>query len=55
MPSHIIYVSCNLATLARDLDALSDQYAVTSITGIDMFPQTEYIESVVTLVPRATL
>lgn len=44
-PTKIIYVSCNLATLARDLTKLSDSYSVDELIGVDMFPQTEYIET----------
>ncbi len=53
-PDHIIYVSCNLSTLARDLTALTADYKVAALVGLDMFPQTEYIEAVVSLVPRAS-
>jgi 23S rRNA (uracil1939-C5)-methyltransferase len=49
---YMIYVSCNLSTLARDLDALSQSYAVTQLAAFDMFPQTEYVETVAILLPR---
>ncbi len=45
----VIYVSCNPATLAKDLELLSEKYNVNSITPIDMFPQTPLIESVTIL------
>lgn len=47
-PSRIIYVSCNPATFARDLDKLDRQggYKTISIQPIDMFPQTFHVESV---------
>lgn len=45
-PSIIVYVSCNPATLARDLRRLSEAYEVSSVTPLDMFPQTAGIESV---------
>ena len=49
-PAHIIYVSCDPATLARDLKSLlSHGYIMQSITPLDMFPQTSHIESVVVL------
>jgi 23S rRNA (uracil1939-C5)-methyltransferase len=46
----MIYVSCDPATLARDLHALThERYKIDSITLVDMFPQTFHIESVVQL------
>ena len=42
----IIYVSCNPATLARNLEELSVKYNVNSITPIDMFPMTAHVECV---------
>ena len=46
----IIYVSCNPATLAKNLESLSSKYNVNSIVPIDMFPQTPLCEMVTTLV-----
>ena len=48
-PSEIIYVSCNPATLARDLGILSRAYRIESVTPLDMFPQTAEIEVAVPL------
>jgi 23S rRNA (uracil1939-C5)-methyltransferase len=48
-PAHVIYVSCNPATLARDLAGLKKSYAIDSITPLDMFPQTAEIEVAVHL------
>ena len=48
-PSVAIYVSCNAATLARDLAVLSERYEIQSITPLDMFPQTAEIEAVASL------
>ena len=45
-PTEIIYVSCNPATLARDLAALGPEYEILSVTPLDMFPQTAEIEAV---------
>ena len=46
----IVYVSCNPATLAKNLEVLSEKYAINSITPIDMFPQTPLVECVCQLV-----
>ena len=50
-PKEIIYVSCNPATLARDLVIIcgTDEYQLTDITPVDMFPHTHHIETVVRL------
>jgi len=48
-PGMIIAVSCNPATLARDLALLLDQYDVTAVQPFDMFPHTPHIECVVKL------
>ena len=45
-PSEVIYVSCNPATLARDLAAFGSAYELLSVTPLDMFPQTAEIEVV---------
>lgn len=43
----LVYVSCNPATQARDLDLLREVYKVEKIQPVDMFPQTHHVESVV--------
>src|SRR5437016_9268166 len=48
-PTTLIYVSCNPATLARDLKELHQKFLVESVTPLDMFPQTAEIEVVVHL------
>lgn len=48
----IIYVSCDPATLARDLETLSAAYRVSQVAWFNMFPRTARFESVVTLVRR---
>lgn len=45
----IVYVSCNVATQARDIHLLSEQYKVVKIQPVDMFPHTHHIECVVLL------
>jgi tRNA/tmRNA/rRNA uracil-C5-methylase (TrmA/RlmC/RlmD family) len=43
-PTTMIYVSCNPATLARDLKELQGKFTINSVTPLDMFPQTAEIE-----------
>ncbi len=45
----IIYVSCDVMTLARDLKLLNDKYEVLEITPVDMFPNTYHVECVCVL------
>ena len=45
-PKKIVYVSCNPATLARDIKMLQDKYVVTKVQPVDMFPYTSSIECV---------
>ena len=49
-PRKIIYVSCNPATQARDIQILSESYKVHRIQPVDMFPHTHHVENVVELV-----
>ena len=51
-PEKIVYVSCNPATQARDLSLLADQYAITDVQPVDMFPHTMHVENVAKLVRR---
>jgi 23S rRNA (uracil1939-C5)-methyltransferase len=44
-PTTLIYVSCNPATLARDLKELDGKFTINSVTPLDMFPQTAEIEA----------
>lgn len=49
-PPQLVYVSCDPATLARDLRLLTEHhYAIESIAAFDLFPQTHHIETVVRL------
>ena len=51
-PEKIVYVSCNSATQARDLALMDEQYKVTRVRPVDMFPQTHHVENVVLLEKR---
>lgn len=51
-PEKIVYVSCNPSTQARDLNLLTEKYAVEKIQAVDMFPQTSHIENVALLKRR---
>lgn len=48
-PKRLVYISCNPATLVRDLASFEDKYEIKSITPVDMFPFTSSIESVAVL------
>ena len=48
-PGRIVYVSCNPATLARDVKTLKEAYDIAEIQPVDMFPHTFHIESVARL------
>jgi 23S rRNA (uracil1939-C5)-methyltransferase len=48
-PERIVYVSCNPATMARDISMLKDAYQLIEVQPVDMFPHTYHIESVARL------
>jgi 23S rRNA (uracil1939-C5)-methyltransferase len=48
-PNRIIYISCNAATQARDLKILCENYQITAVQPVDMFPQTAHVENIVRL------
>ena len=53
-PARMIYVSCDPATLARDLKRLSDRYTLEGLRAFDLFPQTAHVETVAELSLRST-
>ncbi|WP_324028082.1 23S rRNA (uracil(1939)-C(5))-methyltransferase RlmD [Maribacter sp. BPC-D8] len=48
-PKKVVYVSCNSATQARDLELMKEMYDITKVQPVDMFPQTHHVENVVLL------
>jgi len=48
-PEQIVYVSCNSATQARDLELMKAQYNIIKSQAVDMFPQTHHVENIVLL------
>ena len=48
-PRRIVYVSCNPATQARDVELLGDAYSVIKIQPVDMFPHTHHVENIALL------
>jgi len=48
-PERIVYVSCNPATQARDVELLGSSYKVSKIQPVDMFPHTHHVENVALL------
>jgi 23S rRNA (uracil1939-C5)-methyltransferase len=48
----LVYVSCNPATQARDIEMLSDAYSLKKVQAVDMFPHTHHVESVALLIRK---
>ncbi len=51
-PNRIVYVSCDPATLSRDLNLLKDTYELKELTPVDMFPNTYHVECVCLLMKK---
>ncbi|MFW5804988.1 MAG: 23S rRNA (uracil(1939)-C(5))-methyltransferase RlmD [Bacteroidales bacterium] len=49
MPEKIVYVSCNPATQARDLNLMKEAFSIRKVQPVDMFPHTQHVENVVLL------
>lgn len=54
-PQKVVYVSCNSATQARDLELMKEVYDVSKVQPVDMFPQTHHVENVVLLEKKAAI
>jgi len=50
--SRLVYISCNPSTQARDLQRLSESYQLLTVRPVDMFPQTNHVESIALLKQR---
>jgi 23S rRNA (uracil1939-C5)-methyltransferase len=48
-PEKVVYVSCNSATQARDINLLDARYKVSALQPVDMFPHTHHVENVALL------
>lgn len=53
-PKKVVYISCNPATLMRDLAKLEDKYVIDSIKPVDMFPFTSHVECIAVLCLKET-
>ncbi len=51
-PERIVYVSCNPASQARDLEILCTKYKITDVQPVDMFPHTHHVENVCRLIKK---
>ena len=53
-PKHLIYVSCNAATLIRDLKSLQGKFTITDTSLIDLFPATHHFETMLRMYSGTT-
>ena len=53
-PSKIVYVSCNPATQARDIAMMTEQYSLSTVQPVDMFPHTHHVENIALLTRNET-
>jgi 23S rRNA (uracil1939-C5)-methyltransferase len=51
-PQKVVYISCNPATQARDIQLMSELYQIKAVQPVDMFPHTQHVENVVLLVKK---
>jgi 23S rRNA (uracil1939-C5)-methyltransferase len=51
-PQKVVYISCNPATQARDIQFMSEFYEIKAVQPVDMFPHTQHVENVVIMVKR---
>ncbi|MBI3999917.1 MAG: class I SAM-dependent RNA methyltransferase [Candidatus Omnitrophica bacterium] len=49
----LVYVSCELAALRRDLEALQEHFVISQVQPLDLFPQTKHVETILLLIPRS--
>jgi len=54
-PKKIVYISCNPASLVRDLKKLEEDYEIKKITPVDLFPYTSHVENVAVLNLKETI
>jgi 23S rRNA (uracil1939-C5)-methyltransferase len=54
LPQRIVYVSCNAATQARDLEMMKTHYDILKVQPVDMFPHTYHVENIVLMKRRET-
>jgi 23S rRNA (uracil1939-C5)-methyltransferase len=52
-PERIVYVSCNPATQARDINLMSESYSIGAVQPVDMFPHTHHVENIVLLIRKS--